>query len=319
MATPTDLTIGLVPSLSFANLLAAEDLGAWDAEGLNVTFKTTTTADSVPLLARGDLDAASAAVSGGFFNAVDSGIGVRMSILGGAYPEDGFPVDGPVPGGFYVRKDLVDSGDVTSISDLKDRTVALSGSVGTGNSILTAYFLDQGNLTWDDVNLTTVATADVKTAFDAGTIDAAAVASGFSAMVEADGVASQIADLGAMQGLSQVFLLGPRLLEDNPEVGVRFIRGLLRASEELTSRYNEDPRIVDAIAAQGAFPAQVVRDQAPYDYSRPRVTEAQVEEVQRILLARPGLLEYNEPLPYDAVVADGYRLAAEKSLSACTI
>lgn len=311
------LKVGLTPTIGFANLLASEALGHFADEGLDVEIVQVSTADSIPLLARGDLDVSAVAVSGGILNAINSGLPVKMVSTGGQFPVEGFDEDGPVPGGFYVRSELVESGEVTTLADLEGRVVGMTGAPGAGNSVLVAYYLDQGGLTWSDVELTTVNYADLQTAFSSGVVDAAVAPAGFSAFLKETGAAVDLSDHGELQGLAISYVYGPSLMEENPEVGDRFMRAILRTNDLLTDTYYEDEELVDAIAASGFFDAETVSTTAPYEYDRPDITERQIGLLQEILLSVDGLLDYDKPLPFADVATNDILERARASKEAC--
>ncbi len=61
----------------FSSVLLAEATGAFDKAGLNVTLEKIPSAEAIPLVAQGRIDAQMTSYSAAHFNAVDSGVDVQ--------------------------------------------------------------------------------------------------------------------------------------------------------------------------------------------------------------------------------------------------
>jgi NitT/TauT family transport system substrate-binding protein len=76
------------------------------------------------VVANGQVDAVVGGFSAATFNAVIRGLDLRIVASMGRQPHQGYP------SALMVRKDLLDSGAVKQIQDLRGRKVALSGGMG---------------------------------------------------------------------------------------------------------------------------------------------------------------------------------------------
>ena len=124
------VTVAIPYVLSDLGILLAESRGYFRDEGLDVNFIPVDAAARVlPSLAVGDVDAAAGAPTASFYNLVARGVGVRIVADKGATPPGRYSQT------LVVRKALVDSGRVKTISDLKGLRVASaargSSSMGT--------------------------------------------------------------------------------------------------------------------------------------------------------------------------------------------
>jgi NitT/TauT family transport system substrate-binding protein len=131
--------------ISDAPLFIAEKRGYFREQGLAVTFiRLPAGPQMVAPLGTGELDVAAGASSAGLFNAVAHGIAVKIVADKASTPL------GPSYMPLLVRKDLVDSGKVKTIADLKGMKIAEAGRGGSPGSTLNEV-LKQGGLGYDDV------------------------------------------------------------------------------------------------------------------------------------------------------------------------
>src|SRR5579859_3658303 len=119
------------PSANQAPLFVALEKGYFANAGLDVEYSQSNDAlAALAALGNGALDAGVTVPSAGLFNLVHDGIDTKIVSSMGAVPAQGAPV------GLVVRKDLVDSGRVKTVADLKGRSFGLAG----GRTAVMAYF-----------------------------------------------------------------------------------------------------------------------------------------------------------------------------------
>jgi len=116
--------MGELPSISNVGLYIAIDKGYFQARGITVEIEPFASgAKMVPALATGQLDVAIGTPSAGLYNAIAGGMDFKIvADKGQTRPGYNFTP-------LVVRKDLVDSGRVKSIKDLKGLKIA-SGAKG---------------------------------------------------------------------------------------------------------------------------------------------------------------------------------------------
>jgi NitT/TauT family transport system substrate-binding protein len=120
----TQVTMGTVNgSSSDAAMFVGMDKGFFREQGIEIKLQPFNTgAQFVAPLGAGRLDAASGGISAGLFNAVGSGVNIKLVA-------DKSRIGKPSYTSLVVRKQLVDSGEYKDFGDLKGRKVAIP-SVG---------------------------------------------------------------------------------------------------------------------------------------------------------------------------------------------
>lgn len=117
-------------------------------------------------LAAGDLEVAGGTISTALLNAMERGVALKI-VAGKGSNVKGFDFSR-----LTVRKDLIDSGQVKEVKDLKGKKVAVA-SAKSGAEAIVSYLLKQGGLTIKDVELVAMTYADMLAAFSNKAIDAA--------------------------------------------------------------------------------------------------------------------------------------------------
>jgi NitT/TauT family transport system substrate-binding protein len=184
-------------------------------------------AEIAPAVATGQVDAAVTTSGAALFNAM--GRGIRISIVAAALTLE---KDGPAgdPSAIVVRKDLHDSGAVTSAAGLRGRTIAITGPGQILDSILRSYLI-AGGVQPSEVKIVAMPLPDMVPALANKAIDAALAVDPFlSTLVQGNQVAVLARASEVMPDATQAFLIyGGRLL-GNRELAVRFLRGFLKAN-----------------------------------------------------------------------------------------
>lgn len=117
-------------------------------------------------LAAGDLDVAGGTISTALFNAIDRGVALKI-VAGKGSNVKGFDFSRVT-----VRKDLIDSGQVKEIKDLKGKKHAIA-STKSGAEAIEAYLLKQGGLKIGDVEILAMGYPDMLAAYANKAIDSA--------------------------------------------------------------------------------------------------------------------------------------------------
>ena len=131
-AEPVVVRVGVLGVISDAGVYVAMERGYFQDEGIRVEVQRFTAgAKMVPALVTGELEVAGGTAAAGLFNAVASGMDFKV------VADKGQNRPGHEYTTLVVRKDLVESGAVRSLADLKGRRVAHL----PGQGVVTQYIL----------------------------------------------------------------------------------------------------------------------------------------------------------------------------------
>jgi NitT/TauT family transport system substrate-binding protein len=215
--------IGVVNLSTDIAFYIAEKRGYLKAEGLKAEFAYFDSGAKMILpLGTGDLDAGGGAASAGLYNAVDRGIELRI------VADKGMSVDGYDYKALVVRKDLVDSGAVKSLADLKGRKVAVVAQGAADESVLHQALL-KGALKDADIDRVYIPFSQQLVALQNKGIDAAIAGEPDITQMLRVGVAARFAGLSTFYAheAAQVLYSG-KFSQDKP-TGVKFLKAYLRA------------------------------------------------------------------------------------------
>ena len=232
--TPTHdvVRFGGLGGLIDRTIYVGQDQGFFAEQGLDVQVQSFQSAiEMVPLLATGQLDAGHGGSNAGLFNAMQSGVGIKLvsdeSVLHAPGPD--------IHNGLWlvVRHGLTQ--DVQSVHDLKGRTIGVNALKTVAHEQLERA-LEYDGLTLEDVNVKPVAFSDMLAALANGAIDAAVMVEPFVTLAHERGIAEPLFDLAnAMPGYTMASLFyGPAFIQNQPQVGKRFMLAYMK-----TLRYLE--------------------------------------------------------------------------------
>ncbi|WOP18877.1 ABC transporter substrate-binding protein [Raineyella sp. LH-20] len=192
---------GITNSLSDALLYIAKDKGYFAAEGLNVTLRPFKSAgEMIPYLAAGHLAVGAGAPSAGFYNGIARGIDVKIVADKGELVTDYDYMP------LLVRKELVDSGRVKSVADLKGLSVA-EPAPGTATASTASGLLEANGLTYNDVRHTFLGFPDHVAALQNGSVDASLTTEPAATKALATGAAVKLADSTTVYNNQQLAVL----------------------------------------------------------------------------------------------------------------
>lgn len=164
---PAAVKFGAASSASDAGIYVAIEKGYFKEQGLDVQYVTFQSgAMTIAPLSSGEIDAAGGAISTGLLNAIERGVALKI-VAGKGSSTKGFEFSQVT-----VRKDLIDSGQVKEVKDLKGKKIAV-GSLQSGPEATVAYLLKQAGLSIKDVELLAMGYPDMVAAYANKAIDAA--------------------------------------------------------------------------------------------------------------------------------------------------
>jgi NitT/TauT family transport system substrate-binding protein len=222
-ADPVKVTVGVTGSISDAPLYICDAQGYFKDQGLDATLTAFDAgAKMVPFLGNGQLDAGAGGSSAGLFNGIAQGIQLRI-VADKALAAPGY---GYTP--ILVRKDLIDSGKVKTLKDLKGLKVAEPGQA-TASFCDLVMALKKGGLTYKDVSEVYLGFAEMVAAFQNGGIDAGTVTEPLATKAQDLGVAVRFGTTDQYYPNHQTtMLIYGRSFMENVALGRRFMAAYLR-------------------------------------------------------------------------------------------
>ena len=244
------LKVVLLPFLSFAPILIAEEEGYFTEQDLKIEFVRMPDASQVmPALFAGELDVWCSSVTAGLINAIGRGGKIRIVADKGRMPrgEPGYT-------SIVVRSDLA-----------RDRRLEAAGlrgmTIACKPMSFRAYYLrkllDASGLTTDDVQLVNPPDASLSEAMKNGAVDAAIIGEPWvTRVIETTGAV--IWDTLKESGPYQVAVVvyGPNLL-DNPALGDRFMAAYLKGLRDFSQ--GKTDRNVEILAKHTGLDPDLLR------------------------------------------------------------
>ena len=145
---PTKVSVAILYLMADIGIFLALSRGYFAEQNLDVELtRVSSAADAIPLLATNRLDVASGGTTPGLLNALRRGLPVQIVTDKWSVLPPGVGL-----GQLLVRRDLVDSGAVKTVADLKGKRIAVSGIQSTSlNYVLRG--IAKGGLTRNDIEL----------------------------------------------------------------------------------------------------------------------------------------------------------------------
>jgi len=217
----TTVKVAYMPIISFGPLFIAKDEGFFSRQGINVEFeKFPATSAALPSLINGDIAVSGGQLFPGLVNSVSRGAHVRI------VADKGMILPGSCnSSAFLVRRDLVESGIVRTMADVKGKKVAATSdqSYGMFRALAT------GNLTDGDVEMVDMSGAASIAAFETGAIDAAYLMEPYITLaVRKDKAVVFVPGTNFIPNYTTPLYYGPAFTDTNPGLGKRFMVAYLQ-------------------------------------------------------------------------------------------
>jgi len=225
-AQAQELTIGTIGASSDAPFFIADAKGYFAEQGLKVNFvRFDSAAKSIPSLGSGEIDVGSGASSAGLYNAAARGIGIKI-VADKARNAKGYGFQA-----IMARTDLIDSGKVKGVKDLKGLKVAMSANGNSENAFMN-YALVQAGLTYNDIDPVFLGFPNQIAAYANKAIDAS---------LTVEPTVSELLKLGTAKKLisaddvfpdyqTAVVFYGPKFMHDQPENAKKFMIAYVKAA-----------------------------------------------------------------------------------------
>jgi NitT/TauT family transport system substrate-binding protein len=279
----TTVKVAYMPLVSNGPLFIAKEEGYFARQGIDVEFeKFQSSSEALPVLINGDIAVSGGQLTPGLANSIAKGARVRITADKGRI----------MPGycnstAFLVRRDLIESGTVKTIADLKGRKIAATSDQSYG--VYRALAL--GNLTPSDVETVDMANAASIAGFENGAIDAGLLMEPYVTQAVSSGKA--VVFLGGQEfipNFANPLYYGPTFLDKDPDLGRRFmvayLQGVRQYNEgktdrnvEILSNYTHLDRALleqscwAQISPTGDLPRQSVHEYVDWMYANKKVTQ----------------------------------------------
>jgi NitT/TauT family transport system substrate-binding protein len=219
------LNVGITNAISDAPFFIAQDRGFFKEQGLDVQFVPfDSAAKMIAPLGTGQLDVGGGAPSAALYNAIESGITIKV------VADKGTTAPGYGYNPLLVRKALVDSGRVKNIRDLKGLTLADAAQGSASTSTLNEALKSDG-LTLADIKNVKMGFPDMVAALKSGAIDGGIVSEPAASEAVGLGVAVKLAASDTFYPNQQiaVLLYGGAFMKSSPEAARKFMLAYIKA------------------------------------------------------------------------------------------
>ncbi|MGY1691402.1 ABC transporter substrate-binding protein [Geodermatophilus sp. SYSU D01105] len=266
--SPTAVTVGYFPLVHTATAVQAEETGAFDDAGLDVTLEQTSGgAQAIPSLVAGEYDITYGNYTSALL-AAQQGLPIRV-IAGNDVGADDHAI--------MVAPDS----PYQSPADLAGARIAVNNLQNVGTVAVNAVLEDAG-VDISTIQFVELPLPDMAPALDAGDVDAIWQVEPFQAAAKASG-ARVLFPLfsGPVEGMPVAgWLTTEQYAQENPEVVEAFRRAMTASMEELTDNRE---RLVELVPTYTQVPAETVQQVALPAWDA-EVDVAQLQEMSDLML-----------------------------------
>ena len=283
------------PFADYAPFFVAEDLGYFDEFGVDVTLSPKgNTAETIQMLASGNIEAGAATWASSLFNALDRGATVSIIATSARMPNTV-----PSPSPFMVSQTAWDEG-IRTVADLKGKRIGIPGPGGFGMYSV-AKALEKGGLTIDDVEPVYLPPPATAAAFANGGLEAGWSIEPFAHQLEKQGLGRRLVEdhtFGTELGL---IAFNQDFVEENEDAVVRFMAAYLKAARQLDNGGWEDDKILEIVSNYNGTEPDALRG-IPYTVrSEDGAIDMESVREQEEFFRQRGALEYEGNSDIDSV------------------
>ena len=220
-------------------IYVADKRGYFKAEGLTVQLTNFQSAAMMIVpITTGDIDVMAGSASAGLYNAIARGLEIRLVGSKVSTPK------GRTSQTLIVRQELLDSGKVKSVADLKGMKIA-NAAPGTASISTLNRMLRSAGLTLKDVDIVTVGFPQMRPALQNGAVAAALPAEPFTMQTVRAGIAGPLVRDDEVYPGHEIasFMFSGQFIRERRDVAFRFLRALIKGARD----HN------DALDDQGMF------------------------------------------------------------------
>jgi len=290
--------LGDLLAISNAAIYIAIEKGYFKEQGIRNDITTfASAAKALPALTAGEIEVSVGTASAGLFNAVAAGAPYRI------VADKGQGRAGTSYVLLAVRKDLVDSGQVKSVKDLKGKKIAVFAK-GIIQDYLMGKMAEEVGLTIKDFDITYLSAPNQLAAFKTKAIDAAQTVEPWGTRFEEQGVGVKFRTPDQVKGLTPVqiacIMYSGKFINERREVAQRWMNAYLKGAKLFNEKGVKDDEIANIIGKYTKVPANVVKAAIPH-YQAPDgrpVLESLADQITWFVAN--GYMK--EPVPVEKVV-----------------
>jgi NitT/TauT family transport system substrate-binding protein len=182
-------------------------------------------------------------------------------------------------GGIVVRKDLLDSGKVKSVKDLKGMKIA-NGAKGIVLDYLLAKVLESDGVAFDAVEVVYLAYPDIVKALASRAVDAAVLPEPWIVQAERQGVgksfilSEQVPSIATFQ--IGVIMYSGKFMKERPKVARDFMQAYVKGVKYYNERGLRDNEVATIVSKHTSVPPDVIKATIPHyadPAARPRTQD----------------------------------------------
>jgi NitT/TauT family transport system substrate-binding protein len=218
------VVVGVIGSVGDAPFYLAADKGYFTEEGIEPVLQPMgSLAQQIAPLSSGSIDVACGAISAGLYNAISRDIPMKV------VADKGRNAPGYAYNSILVRKDLIDSGAVKTLADMKGRTLATIG-VGSADMSSINEAMRTVGLSYDDIKQTALTLPNHLVAQQNKAIDATLTPEPMATIIVERGFAVPLTSVDKIYPNQQqsVIVYGNAFIKDRRDVAQRFMNAYLK-------------------------------------------------------------------------------------------
>lgn len=283
------------PFADYAPFFVAEELGYFDEFGLDVTLSPKSgTAETIQMLASGNVVSGAATWGAGLFNSINSGATVTIVATLARMPDTV-----PSPSPFMVSEQAWQAG-IREVKDLKGKRVGIPGPGGFGLYSV-AKALEKGGLTVDDVEAVYLPPPATAAAFANGGLEAGWSIEPFALQLEKEGLGRRLVEDHTFGTELGFIAFNNEFAQQNEDAVVNFLAAFLKAARQLDKGGWQDENILEIVSRYTGTEKETLKGIAYTVRSEDgSIDLASVREQEEFFRTR-GALEYDGPIDIDSV------------------
>ena len=236
--------IGVSPVVSSAGIFLAYEKGYFKDEGIeaDLTYFKGSGAPMTALLGNGSLDVGAGNISAGLWNAINSGLDIKLVADKGRVSEKCDYI------GLLVRKDHVDSKRYKTFGDLKGFKMAVT-AFGVSQQIAADKFLKAAGLRLDDVVFEKMDYAAMNLALGSKKLDATIQLEPYLTEAESKGIAVKVAGVNEVypEQQSAAILYSSQFIKERPDLAEKFMLAYLKGVRDYRDAFIKGKNKTEAI------------------------------------------------------------------------
>jgi NitT/TauT family transport system substrate-binding protein len=253
--------LGDLPAISNAGIYIAIEKGYFQERGVTVEIERFASAGKmIAPLATGQIDVAVGSPSAGLFNSIAGGLDFKIvADKGQVRPGYNFTP-------LIVRKDLVDSGRVKTLKDLKGMKIA-NGAKGINLDYFLARMMAHAGLDYDAVDVVYMSYPDGVKALASKAVDAAFAPEPWGAQAEHQKIGvrhfltEQVPSIATFQ--VAVVMYGGKFIKERPKVARAFLQAYVRGVKVYNDKGLKDPEVAGFLSKHLKLPVETIQATYP--------------------------------------------------------